>query len=120
MIPEEHRRLAERIERSARHCTDDTDWEMTIEAAMLAGTHWVNYALHATGLSGPDDDLVHVSMLMVCMRDKYRLAAPELIAALEEIEDLRPLFVRGDVDGGAGAAGRARELLSAISELALS
>jgi hypothetical protein len=113
MTPEHHRNRAERIGRSLAKLTD-SDWEIRIEAAMLAGTHWVNYVLHKAGVSGISEDVVHASMCMVSVLRKYRLAEPGLIAQLEEIEELRPLFVRGDMDQGAKAASRALELLSAI------
>ena len=53
MTPQEHRAKAERIERSLAKC-GPTDYEMKIEAAMLAGTHWLNLALHRMGVSGPE------------------------------------------------------------------
>ena len=117
MTPENHRDKAERIERSLARLTD-SDWEIRIEAAMLAGTHWVNFVLHKIGVSEMSEDMVHASMCMVSVLRKYKLAEPELIAQLEEIEELRPLFVRGDMDGGAKAADRALELLSSIGERA--
>jgi hypothetical protein len=55
MRAERHRVLAERIERSVAHC-GDRDTEMKIEAAMLAGTHWANYALHRHGVCSEDED----------------------------------------------------------------
>lgn len=113
MTPENHRAKAERIERSLARLTD-LDWEIRIEAAMLAGTHWVNYALHRIGVSESGEDMVHASMCMVSVLRKYRLAEPALIAQLEELEELRPLYVRGDMEGGANAAARALELLEAI------
>lgn len=115
MTPENHRDKAERIERSLAKLTD-SDWEIRIEAAMLAGTHWVNFILHKTGISQISEDMVHASMTMVSVLRKYKLAEPELIAQLEEIEELRPLFVRGDVEGGTKAADRALELLRSIGE----
>lgn len=114
MTPEEHRHKALRIERSLEKLTS-ADWEIQIEAAMLAGTHWVNYALHNTGASEHTEDMVHASMCLVSVLRKYRLAEPTLIEKLEEIEELRPLFVRGDVEGGVQAAARARQLLQTIS-----
>lgn len=113
MNPQNHRNKAERIERSLAKLTD-SDWEIRIEAAMLAGTHWVNFILHETGVSEVSEDMVHASMTMVSVLRKYKLAEPELIAELEEIEELRPLFVRGDMDGGTKAADRAIELLRSI------
>lgn len=85
---------------------------------MLAGTHWVNHVLHESGVSEPSEDMVHASMCTVSVLRKYKLAAPDLIARLEEIEELRPQFVRGDMDGGADAANRALELLDLIAEQA--
>lgn len=117
MTPESHRSKAERIERSLARLTD-SDWEIRIEAAMLAGTHWANFVLHKTGMSEIPEDMVHASMCMVSVLRKYKLAEPELIAQLEEIEELRPLFVRGDMDGGAQAAHRALELLSLMRKRA--
>ncbi len=117
MTPENHRDKAERIERSLARLTD-SDWEIRIEAAMLAGTHWVNFVLHEIGVSEMSEDMVHASMCMVSVLRKYKLAEPGLIAQLEEIEELRPLFVRGDMDGGAKAADRALELLGSIGERA--
>lgn len=114
MTPEHHRHRAERIGRSLARLTD-ADWEIRIEAAMLAGTHWVNYALHQRGISTAQEDMVHASMCLVSILRKYRLAEPQLIEQLEEIEELRPLFVRGDMDGGPQAARRALDLLEAIA-----
>jgi hypothetical protein len=119
MTPEEHGHKAERIERSLARLTD-SDWEIRIEAAMLAGTHWVNFVLHRIGVSEMSEDMVHASMCTVGVLRKYRLAEPELIARLEEIEELRPLFVRGDMDGGVQAANRALQLLRSIGDRARS
>ena len=117
MTPENHRDKAQRIERSLAKLTD-SDWEIRIEAAMLAGTHWVNYVLHKSGVSEMSEDMVHASMCMVSVLRKYKLAEPDLIAQLEEIEELRPQFVRGDMDGGANAANRALELLELLGQRA--
>ncbi|HSW18555.1 MAG TPA: hypothetical protein VLJ86_15150 [Ramlibacter sp.] len=117
MTPENHRDKAERIERSLAKLTD-ADWEIRIEAAMLAGTHWVNHVLHQTGVTATSEDMVHASMCLVAMLRKYKLAEPELIAQLEEIEELRPQFVRGDMDGGVDAAHRALALLGLMGDRA--
>jgi hypothetical protein len=117
MTPENHREKAERIERSLALLTD-ADWEIRIEAAMLAGTHWANYALHRRGASAPSEDVVHTSMCTVNALRKYKLAERELLEQLDEIEELRPLYVRGDVEGGPAAACRALALLGAIGERA--
>jgi hypothetical protein len=117
MKTENHRLKAENIEKSLTLLGED-DWEIKIEAAMLAGTHWANYALHRGGVTSDSEDIVHNSMLVVSMLRKYSLVEGELLGALTEIEELRPLYVRGDVPDGSRAAARALELLQAISALA--
>lgn len=118
MNPERHRHLAQRIERSLCLCGPQ-DWEIRIEAAMLAGTHWVNYALHRHGVSASGEDVIHTSMLVVNTLRKYGIVEGPMLRQLGEIEELRPLYVRGDVPGGEAAAGRALELLDQIRERAL-
>lgn len=117
MTPDNHREKAERIERSLMKL-NETDWEIKIEAAMLAGTHWVNYILHKTGLSTCAEDMIHASMTMVSVLRKYKLGVPEVIDQLELIEELRPLYVRGDVAGGNEAAEKALVALALIAEQA--
>lgn len=117
MNAENHRIKAERIERSLALLSDD-DWEIKIEAAMLAGTHWANYALHRRGVSAETEDIVHTTMCVVNVLRKYSLAEKDLLEALGEIEELRPIYVRGDLPGGREAAARALQLLCAIGERA--
>lgn len=112
-----HRERAERIERSLALLAAD-DWEIKIEAAMLAGTHWANYALHCRGVSADAEDIVHTTMCVVNVLRKYSLAEGQLLEQLGEIEELRPIYVRGDVAGGREAAARALSLLAAIGERA--
>lgn len=117
MKAESHQRKAENIEKSLEYLSKD-DWEMKIEAAMLAGTHWANYVLHRRGLTSDSEDIVHTSMLVVNTLRKYSLVEGELLGALNEIEELRPLYVRGDLPDGSRAAVRALELLQSIRALA--
>lgn len=117
MTPDHHRARAERIERSLDLLTDD-DWEMRIEAAMLAGTHWANHALHRHGVSAEGEDIVHTSMCVVNTLRKYAIVERELLEQLAEIEELRPLYVRGDLPDGPRAAARALALLAAIGRRA--
>ena len=113
-----HKTLAERIMGTMEKLGAD-DHEMTIEGAMLATTHWVNYALHQTGVTEAADDLQHTYFLSGNDCQRYGIVAEELIMALDEIEKIRPMYVRGDVAGGDKAAARARELVARAKDLAL-
>ena len=119
MTPEQHRMKAERITRAMQKLKT-TDYEMLIEAAMLAGTHWLNVALHRYGLTRPEDDVMHAEYLTGAARLKLSLVAPGVAEALDEIEQSRPRFVRGDAPGGEAAAirclQRLRDLHTAAEE----
>lgn len=117
MSPEAHRRKAERIERSLAKCARK-DYEAVIEAAMLAGSHWFNMALHVFGLTAEDDDVVHTYFLTGNQSQRYGILAGDMLAALDAIEQLRPLYVRGNAPGGEAAGRRAFELLARIRESA--
>jgi hypothetical protein len=119
MSPQEHREKAEKIERSLAKCAP-ADYEMRIEAAMLAGTHWLNLVLHRLGVTPPQNDVLHTYMLTVNELRKYRVADAALVDALAEIEDIRPAFVRGNRPGGEKAADRAVALLATLRAKALS
>lgn len=114
MRPEHHRRLAERITRTL-DLLGPRDAELRIEAAMLAGTHWANYALHRHGVSTHEEDIVHTSMLVVNTLRKYSIVEPELMRSLTDIEELRPLYVRGDLPDAQQAATTAIALLGRIA-----
>ena len=110
---EAHEAKADRITRSLAKCTPE-DYEAVIEGAMLAGTHWFNVALHRYGVTAADDDVMHAEYLTGAVRLKLSLIAPNLTAALDEIENARPRFVRGDIAGGSGVAVCCLKLLSTI------
>ncbi|HTO46216.1 MAG TPA: hypothetical protein VML91_01055 [Burkholderiales bacterium] len=118
MTPREHREKAEKIERSLGKCAP-ADYEMRIEAAMLAGTHWLNLVLHRMGVTLPQNDVLHTYMLTVNELRRYKVADEELVNALAEIEDIRPAFVRGPLPGGEEAADRAVRLLGLLRAKAL-
>jgi len=118
MNPELHRSKAERIARSLEKCTA-ADYEALIEGAMLAGTHWFNYALHAYGLRAPEQDVMHAEFLTKAERAKLVLVSQELVEALEEVEASRAMFVRGSAAGGEEMGRRALELLNRIRSIAL-
>lgn len=115
---DKHREKAERIERSLAKCGPD-DYEIRIEAAMLAGTHWLNLALHAMGATRDDQDVLHTYMLTVNEYRRLSVADERLVALLRDIEDLRPVYVRGDEAGGREVADRAVGVLTKIRAIAL-
>lgn len=117
MNAEQHRQKAEFIEHSLAKC-GPRDWEMKIEAAMLAGTHWTNYALHLRRLTLPDEDIALLSASAVKQLARDAMAESKLLRDLSEIEALRPLYVRGDVPGAQAAALRALNLLMQIGDRA--
>ncbi len=118
MTPEQHQAKGERIERSLKKCTPD-QFEVLIEGAMLAGTHWFNMALHRMGFYLPEKDMMHAQYLSSADRLKLSLLQADMLNALDEIESFRPAFVRGDLAGGIGAGRRSLELLSVIRTIAL-
>lgn len=119
MKTEQHIAVAGRIERSLRKCAPE-DIEMRIEAAMLAGTHWLNAALHRLGVTQPGNDVFHTYLLTVNEYRKLCVAEEDMVRALSEIEDLRPPYVRGNHAGAPAAAERADALLTVIRKKATS
>jgi len=113
MIPQSHQRKAERIERSL-HRLSGTDYEMRIDGAMLAATHYANMALHILGLTPRDHDIIHTEFLQVIDYKRLRAAAPSLLAALEELENLRAPYVRGAAPNGEAAGEKALQLLNIV------
>lgn len=113
MLPEEHRKKAERIERSLRRL-ESTDFEIKIDGAMLAATHYTNLALHILGLTRPERDIIHTEFLQVIEYRRFVVAAPLLVNTLEEIEALRPPYVRGDAPNGPQAGEQALTLLNIV------
>jgi hypothetical protein len=113
MKPQDHEAAAQRIENSLRKCEPD-DYEIIIEAAMLAGTHWLNARLHRLGATQPAQDVMHTYLLVVNELRRLSVAEPQAVAALGAIEDMRPAYVRGAHAGGKEAAQRALSLLELI------
>jgi len=118
MKVEKHKEKALRIERSLAKCVA-SDYEIRIEAAMLAATHWTNLAYHAMRVTPDNVDILHSYMLTINEFRRLSAANERLIALLAEIEDLRPIYVRGDLPGGAAIADRAVALLAEIRTIAL-
>jgi hypothetical protein len=113
-----HRETAERIMRTMDKLGVD-DYEMAIEASMLSAAHWINFALHGCGVTPAEENVDHTYFLIGNQRRRYAILAADMLDALEEIEEIRPMYVRGDVGGGAAAADLARALLADVREKAL-
>jgi hypothetical protein len=115
---EQHRTKAERITASMQKL-NDSDYEAIIEATMLAGSHWLNFACHRMELTPMETDVMHAEFLNGVQRVELSLRTPELLQAIDEIEAYRADFVRGDLDGGPKVAKRCRDLLELIRRVAL-
>lgn len=115
---EHHIAMARGIEASMRKC-NASDYEMKIEAAMLAGTHWLNALLHRLGTTSAHQDVFHTYLLTINEFRRLSVAAEQPMRALATIEDARPAFVRGNHPGGELAAEQALASLSLIRERAL-
>lgn len=113
MKTEEHRSKALRIERSLARLSD-ADYEAFIEGAMLAGTHWFNILLHRAKLFPETRDAMHAEFLTVGERRRVAASMPDALAALDAIETLRTLHVRGDMPGGEDSAKNARQCLARL------
>jgi len=118
MQAQQHVDKALRIERSMAKLAPG-DHEMRIEAAMLAGTHWLNAALHRAGVLADERDVVHTYMLTINEFRRLQVARPELMQALARIEDARTLHVRGDAPGAQPVADCTGELLARLREGAM-
>jgi hypothetical protein len=118
MTPELHQSKAERIESSMQKLSD-SDHEAMIEATMLAGSHWLNFACHRMKLTAAQNDIMHAEYLNGAQRIEISLRSPELLRAIDEIEAYRAGYVRGDLDGGQQIAARCRGLLEVIRRDAL-
>ena len=113
MKPELHAARAARVQRSLAKL-GRADYEMRLEAAMLAGTQLINVGLHGLGLTAPSEDTLHAEYLGGPARIKADLLAPGLVDLLLQIEMLRPGHVRGDLANGEEAGERALDLLRQI------
>ena len=90
----DHVTKARRIEGTMTRKVDrDSDYEIFVEACMLAGTHWLNALLHKLSVTKEAADLLHSDkpQLQVPVRADLR----PVFAAMKLIEDLRPDYLRG-------------------------
>lgn len=118
MHPIKHAEKARRIETSMAKLPTAL-YEIRIEAAMLAATHWLNAALHWKGATDDSDDVLHTYMLTVNAFRRLSVYTPEGMRYMAEIEDLRPFYVRGDAEGGEQVSERAIYLCAAVRNIAL-
>jgi aromatic ring-opening dioxygenase catalytic subunit (LigB family) len=118
MNPSKHLEKALRIERSLGKLPPEL-YEIRIEAAMLAATHWLNAGLHWAGATSETDDILHTYMLSINAFRRYSVYAEAAMQHMAEIEDMRPFFVRGDAPGGEQAADRANALCCKIRDIAM-
>lgn len=118
MIADAHRQKAERIERTLAKL-ESADYEMRIDGAVLAASHYANLALHRLGIMPETQDIVHTEFLEVIDYRRLEVAAGALVEALEAIEELRAPFVRGAAPRGVEAGERAVALLARVREAAL-
>ena len=93
MNPASHADRAAQVLRSLSKLDAD-DYEMRIEAAMLAGTQLLNVCLHRMGITSDVEDVMHAEYLGGPVRIKADLLAPGLVDLLLRIdpdshEDLR-------------------------------
>ena len=114
----DHQAKAASIERSLERCSA-ADYETVIEGAMLAGTHWLNILLHRKGLSTEERDAMHAEFLPLGERRRLAVVLPDALRALDEIERLRTLHVRGDMPDGERAAVTALDCLARLRQAAL-
>ncbi|MBI2322500.1 MAG: hypothetical protein HYU88_10575 [Chloroflexi bacterium] len=89
----DHVAKAARIERSMDKLDPIADYETVIENCMLAGTHYLNAALHLRGVTRSTRDLLHSDKPKLRTQPPADLAS--VLAAMKFIEDLRPPYVRG-------------------------
>ena len=76
-----------------RKLDPDEDYEIYIEAYMLAGTHLLNALLHKYALTDAKSDLLHSDKPALNKPVETELRA--LFDAMKFIEDLRPGYLRG-------------------------
>jgi hypothetical protein len=114
----DHQLKAASIERSLGRCSA-ADYETVIEGAMLAGTHWFNILLHRNRLSHEERDAMHAEFLSLAERRRLAIVVPDALQALDEIERLRTLHVRGDMPDGEEAAATALACLGRLRQAAL-
>ena len=90
----DHVTKAHRVEETMLSKLDrDQDYEIFVEACMLAGTHLLNAILHKYAVTPQGADLLHSD------KPELETAVPlelqPLFSAMKYVEDLRPGYLRG-------------------------
>ena len=75
---------------------DESDIELIIEGAMLAGTHYMNAGVHMLGATLADEDIVHAEFMNGAQVATLNPACLRMWQALFVVEGLRAWYVRGD------------------------
>ena len=115
MKPQDHVTKARRIEATVTGKLDpDKHYELCIEAYMLAGTHFMNAALHRLAVTKENGDLNHSDRLKGPIDESLR----PLLDALKRIEDLRDGYLRGTDPWKPEDGRRCRESYEEVKRLA--
>jgi hypothetical protein len=113
MEVEEHLRRAASFEASAARLDPVADTELYVIFLMRAGTHRINAALHAMGITAVHAGGGRVGDLNHTYKPRLEGTLPDAVAhmcaPLKYIEDLRPDYVRGELLLTGETAARVRE-----------
>jgi hypothetical protein len=106
-----------RLERTMQKIDPVEDYELFLEACMLAGSHGLNLILHRLSVTPDSWDLAHTDT------PAHELLFPaeilELVSGLKYIESIRPDYLRGLKPWTLEVASRCREHCVAITRYAL-
>ncbi len=86
---------AEHIEKTMmKQLNMDEDYEIFVECCMLAGTHYLNAALHKKEITVWNQDLLHSDKPPLDSEVPPSIA--EIMTELKFIEEVRPGYLRGN------------------------
>lgn len=94
----------------------DADYEIFVEACMLAGTHWLNALLHKLSITQEGADLLHSDKPPLPVTPGAELQP--YFAAMKLIEDLRPDYLRGTKSWNADDGRRCMECYQRVKAYA--
>jgi len=95
-----HRERAERLWASTQKMRPDEHFAAVVEGYTHYGTHLFNAILHQEAITPVDTDVVHTNMPYIAVTGPALARVREATAALRVIEDMRILYVRGNVEVG--------------------